>query len=114
MTHMHGSPAKLIALLPSAGTFGGAGFAGGRDAGLPDMPAGVDVEEARMMEAVMLGIPYTGRMPDFAANAGAAAGDFGDGGADGQPLSPGMRRTRALREEQDWAYQESLQVRTLS
>ncbi len=50
-----------------AGGFGG--FPGGRDVGLPDMPAGVDVEEARMLEAAMLGIPYTGRM-DFAGGGG--------------------------------------------
>lgn len=94
----------------STGAFG-AGFGIGRDAGLPDMPAGVDVEEARMLEAAMLGIPYTGRMPDFGADGAAdPGGAFGGGGAAAQPTSPGVHRTRALREEQDWAYQASLQV----
>ena len=66
-----------------------------------------------MLEAAMLGIPYAGRMPDFGANGAAPPGGgmSGDaGGAAAQPLSPGVRRTRALREEQDWAYQASLQV----
>ena len=33
-----------------------------------DLPEGVDaseVEEARMLEAALLGVPYQGRMPDF-------------------------------------------------
>ena len=33
-----------------------------------DIPEGVDpheIEEARMLEAALLGVPYVGRMPDF-------------------------------------------------
>mmetsp|Transcript_12266 Transcript_12266/g.36862 ORF Transcript_12266/g.36862 Transcript_12266/m.36862 type:complete len:466 (+) Transcript_12266:280-1677(+) len=94
---------------------GGAGafdaFSGGRDSELPEMPAGVDVEEARMLEAAMLGIPYTGRM-DFSG--GASNGGFAGGGAsgieDGQPLSPGVRAQRLIRQEQNDAYQESLRA----
>lgn len=92
-----------------AGPFGAA-FGGGHDAGLPDMPAGVDLEEARMLEAAMLGIPYAGRLPDFGVNGAAPPGGGGFGGAAAQPLSPGVHHTRALREEQDWAFQASLQV----
>lgn len=91
-----------------AGLVGGA-YGAGHDAGLPDMPAGVDLEEARMLEAAMLGIPYAGRLPDFGVN-GAAPPDGGGFGGAAQPLSPGVRHTRALREEQDWAFQASLQV----
>lgn len=77
------------------------------------MPEGVDVEEARMLEAAMLGIPYTGRMPDFVNGGGFGGGGFGGGvggGGGGEPVSPGVQAHRAIREEQDWAYQESLQV----
>jgi hypothetical protein len=66
-----------------------------------------------MLEAAMLGIPYAGRMPDFGANGAAPPGSglFGNaGGAAAQPLSLGVRHTRALRQEQDSAYQASLQV----
>ena len=60
-----------------------------------------------MLEAAMLGIPYTGHIPDFANGAGAAAA----AAAGAEPLSPGLRTQRALKEEQDWAYQQSLQAR---
>ncbi len=64
-----------------------------------------------MLEAAMLGIPYTGRMPDFVNGGGGGfgGGGFGGGGG-GEPISPGVQAHRAIREEQDWAYQESLQV----
>jgi hypothetical protein len=65
-----------------------------------DLPEGINLEEARMLEAAMLGIPYQGRMPDF-SNAAAAA-------AAGPPLSPGAMEQRSLRAEQDAAYEESL------
>jgi hypothetical protein len=65
-----------------------------------DLPEGINLEEARMLEAAMLGIPYQGRMPDF-SNAAAAA-------AAGPPLSPGAFEQRSLRAEQDAAYEESL------
>ena len=63
-----------------------------------------------MLEAAMLGIPYAGRLPDFGVNGAAPPGGGGFGGGGAQPLSPGVRHTRALREEQDWAFQASLQV----
>jgi hypothetical protein len=65
-----------------------------------DLPEGINLEEARMLEAAMLGIPYQGRMPDFSAEAAAAAA--------GPPLSPGAMEQRSLRAEQDAAYEESL------
>jgi hypothetical protein len=40
-------------------------FTAGRNVDLPDLPAGIDLEEARMVESAMLGVPYTGRLPDF-------------------------------------------------
>jgi hypothetical protein len=101
---------QSVVVNAGAGMFGAAYGAGGHDSGLPDMPAGVDLEEARMLEAAMLGIPYAGRLPDFGVNGAAPPGGGGFGGGAAQPLSPGVRHTRALREEQDWAFQASLQV----
>lgn len=62
-----------------------------------DLPEGINLEEARMLEAAMLGIPYAGRIPDFSAAPAAAA-----------PLSPGTLEQHAIRREQDQAYEESL------
>lgn len=58
---------------------------------------------SRMLEAAMYGIPYEGRMSDFSAEAQAAA----------EPVSPSVLHQRQLREEQDQAYHESLQVQPL-
>ena len=49
----------------------------------------------------MLGVPYEGRMPDFTAQSSRP---------DQQPTSPGAVAGRAVRQEQDYAYQQSLQV----
>lgn len=46
----------------------------------------------------MLGIPYEGRIPPFAAD------------NDAQPPSPSVLAQRQLRQEQDDAFQQSLQV----
>ena len=54
-----------------------------------------------MLEAAMLGIPYEGRMPDFSAQTAQS---------DQHPTSPGAVAGRAVRQEQDYAYQQSLQV----
>lgn len=62
-----------------------------------DLPEGINIEEARMLEAAMLGVPYAGRIPDFAAGGGAPA-----------PLSPTTLEQHAIRREQDQAYEESL------
>ena len=51
----------------------------------------------------MLGVPYEGRMPDFTAQSSRP---------DQQPTSPGAVAGRAVRQEQDYAYQQSLQVRS--
>ena len=48
----------------------------------------------------MLGVPYEGRIPDFTAQP--ARPD--------QPMSPTAVAGRAVRQEQDYAYQQSLQV----
>ena len=48
----------------------------------------------------MLGIPYEGRIPDFSAQP--ARPD--------QPMSPTAVAGRAVRQEQDYAYKQSLQV----
>ncbi len=65
-----------------------------------------------MLEAAMFGVAYQGRMPDY--NGGPAGGGGGYGGARGrgahQPLDPHVLENRMLREEQEIAYQESLQV----
>lgn len=73
---------------------------GSADASL-DLPEGINLEEARMLEAAMLGIPYQGRIPDFSAAPPPAA-------AAAAALSPGTRERRNLQAEQDAAYEESL------
>jgi hypothetical protein len=52
----------------------------------------------RMIEALMFGQPYEGRLADFSAP------------REQQPLSPTVAAQRRVREEQDAAYRESLQV----
>ena len=49
----------------------------------------------------MLGVPYEGRIPDFSNP------------TPPEPVSPTVMHHRQLREEQDQAYQDSLQVPTL-
>lgn len=51
-----------------------------------------------MLEAAFLGIPYEGRIPDFSQTEAS------------EPTSPSVMRGRQLRQEQDQAYQDSLQV----
>ena len=58
----------------------------------------------RMLEAAMLGIPYEGTIPDFAAEAA-------------RPMVPPSSESlagRSVRQEQDWAYEQSLQVHSQS
>lgn len=77
---------------------GAAAAGAGADPDVPlDLPEGINLEEARMLEAAMLGIPYAGRIPDFSAAPAPAA-----------PLSPGTLEQHAIRREQDQAYEESL------
>ena len=54
----------------------------------------------RMLEAAMLGVPYAGRIPNFAAEASAAE----------TMSSPQAQAGRVVRQEQDAAYEESLRV----
>jgi len=85
-----GSGAAAAAALPiPEGDDEGGGF------GDIDLPEGINVEEARMLEAAMLGIPYTGRMPQF-------------GAASAVPVDPSVLGQRNLRREQDAAFEESL------
>ena len=60
----------------------------------------------RMLEAAMLGLPYSGRMPDFSQPAFVQ----GANGGDAAPLSPSVRAQRKLRQEQDDAFHASLKV----
>ena len=65
-----------------------------------------------MLEAAMFGLPYAGRMPDFASmpGRGGGGGYFGGGGAQ-RSVDPDVLEGRMLREEQEIAFQESLEVR---
>ena len=62
-----------------------------------------------MLEAAMFGLPYAGRMPDFAGMPTAARG--GGAGYFGRGVDPDVLEGRMLREEQEIAFQESLQAR---
>ena len=53
-----------------------------------------------MLEAAMLGIPYTGRMPDFSAGSRQSSA----------PADPEVVEARLLRDDQDAAYHASLEV----
>ncbi len=82
--------------------FEGGGGGGGPSAGVTDLPMGVDaheLEEARMLEAALLGVPYQGRIPDFSNRPARAASSV---------QVPGLSETRDLRWEQDRDYEESL------
>ena len=79
-----------------------------------ELPDGIDREEARMLEAAMLGIPYE---PPAGAGGGAAGGLGVNGvgiGVDGfrGGVAPSAEATEArlMRNEQDWAYEESLRL----
>lgn len=56
----------------------------------------------RMLEAAMLGIPYEGTIPDFAAQAAQPR----------VPPSASSLAGQSVRQEQDWAYQQSLQAQS--
>lgn len=61
-----------------------------------------------MLEAAMLGLPYSGHMPDFTAGASAP---YANGRGEATPLSPTVRAQRQLRQEQDDAFHASLKAR---
>jgi len=90
----------------SAAAGGGGGHAG--DDPPIDLPDGIDAEEARMLEAAMLGVPYGGRIPDWGAEA--AARDARAASAAAAAADPASLASRALVQEQDAAYQASLAV----
>ena len=64
-----------------------------------------------MLEAAMFGLPYAGRIPDFAGMPPrGGAGYFGRAGGQ-RSVDPDVLEGRMLREEQEIAFQESLEVR---
>jgi len=69
--HPFGGPGGMGGMgMGGIGT-GGIGMGGGGGGGGTHdfLPADVNAEEARMLEAVMMGVPYTGHIPDFEAQA---------------------------------------------
>ena len=103
------------------GTFGaGAGAGGGGVGGavehdVVELPDGIDREEARMLEAAMLGIPYEppeGRVVGGSAGAGGLGvnGVGINGFNGGVAASAEATEARMMRDEQDWAYEESLRM----
>jgi len=89
---------------------GGAGGAGG-DFELPD---GIDREEARMIEAAMLGVPY--EPPAHRLGVSGGGGGGGGGGdrgllnAGGVPAPAEVMEARLIQNETDYAYEESLRM----
>jgi hypothetical protein len=67
---------------------------------LPRLPDDVDLEEQRMLLAAMTGETYRGRIPNFAT----------DPRYRPVQLSPGAQARQNLRQEQDSAYYESLEL----
>ncbi len=67
---------------------------------LPSLPDDVDLEEQKMLLAAMTGEMYRGRIPDFST----------DPRYRPVQLSPGARARQNLRQEQDAAYYESLEL----
>lgn len=65
------------------------------------LPADIDVEEARMLEAAILGIPYEGEIPPHRLPLGTVPS---------ASLDPAAIEQRLLRQEQDDAYEQSLQA----
>lgn len=61
---------------------------------IPALPDGINVEEAKMLEAAFLGIPYEGPVQH----------------SNPQPVSPTSIALQNLRQEQDEAYEESLRA----
>lgn len=59
-----------------------------------------------MLEAAMLGLPYSGHIPDFSQQ---PAQPYANGNAEAV-LSPAVTAQRKLRQEQDHAYHQSLTV----
>jgi hypothetical protein len=61
-----------------------------------DLPEGIDAEEARMLEAAMLGVPYQGRIPDWSQPRVAPV------------LSAEAQERLSHMQQQDLEYEESL------
>ncbi|GLC65720.1 hypothetical protein PLESTF_000332700 [Pleodorina starrii] len=84
---------------------GGGGWEDDEELQLPEGMSRHDLEEARMMEAALLGVPYEG--PLHAFGSGRAGGGAG-GGAEDREVAPEVWEHRELRWDQDRAYEESL------
>ena len=86
-----------------------AGGGSGRSVVDDDLPEGVTAaerEEARMLEAAMLGVPYEGPVPDAGGAGGLGVSGFGLGAAP----SAEVAEARLIRSDTDWAYEESLRL----
>ena len=90
--------------------FGGAGPRNPQPRVEDDLPEGITAaerEEARMLEAAMLGVPYEGPVPD---GPGGGLGVAGFGINTGVPASAEVQEARLIRSDTDWAYEESLRL----
>lgn len=94
---------------------GGGGVGGAVEYDVVDLPDGIDREEARMLEAAMLGIPYEPPAGRVVSGSG-GAGELGVNGVGingfngGVTASAEATEARMMRDEQDWAYEESLRI----
>ena len=88
---------------------GNAGSGSGRRAADEELPDGVTAaerEEARMLEAAMLGVAYEGPVPDGSGGGGLGVSGYGVGAAP----SAEVAEARLIRSDTDWAYEESLRL----
>lgn len=87
-----------------SGGSGGSGRTGTADEELPEGVTAAEREEARMLEAAMLGVPYEGPVPDAGGGGGLGVSGYGLGAAP----SAEVAEARLIRSDTDWAYEESL------
>ncbi len=84
----------------------------GDEEALPEGVTAAEREEARMLEAAMLGVPYKGPVPGeaSASERSAFGGVSGVGlGSSAAPTAE-VAEARAIRTDTDWAYEESLRL----
>ena len=87
-----------------SGGSGGSGRTGTADEELPEGVTAAEREEARMLEAAMLGVPYEGPVPDAGGGGGLGVSGYGLGAAP----SAEVAEARLIRSDTDLAYEESL------
>ena len=92
--------------LASAANAGGGSGRSVVDDELPEGVTAAEREEARMLEAAMLGVPYEGPVPDAGGAGGLGVSGFGLGAAP----SAEVAEARLIRSDTDWAYEESLRL----